>query len=259
MTNTQLPMVCALNANLGRLASVEGHMARTRRGIQSVEVGWRLLSALVGANRPLMLRDLAATADLRPAQAHAYLASFRRVGMVLQDSDSSQYELGPFALRLGIAEMNSIAVLRRARAALPGLAALVNSMVVLCVRGAQGPVVVEVQSGREALNLNIMPGTLMSADTTSAGLIFSAFGDETETPSLDEVRRNGFSTIAGLPVPGINSASAPIFDGRDLVASISLIDADFALPLNHDNPQLAELLRVARTISAAEPEKRHDD
>jgi hypothetical protein len=49
----------------------------TGRGVQSAEVGGRILVAMVQAGRPLMLRDLAGGADVTPAQAAAYLVSFR--------------------------------------------------------------------------------------------------------------------------------------------------------------------------------------
>ncbi len=48
------------------------------RGVQSIEVGGRLLQALVDADAPMMLKDIASRAKIAPAQAHAYLVSFRK-------------------------------------------------------------------------------------------------------------------------------------------------------------------------------------
>ena len=41
------------------------------RGVQSVEIGGRLLAILAEGGQPMMLRDLAQAAELTPGQAHA--------------------------------------------------------------------------------------------------------------------------------------------------------------------------------------------
>ena len=43
---------------------------KERAGIQSVEVGFTLLEVLAKADGPLMLRDLAASANMSAAKAH---------------------------------------------------------------------------------------------------------------------------------------------------------------------------------------------
>src|SRR3546814_16156998 len=73
-----------------------------RRSIQSIETGFPLLAALVDAGVALTLRDLAARAGMTSAKAHPYLVSFTRVGLVRQAATTGQYELGPFALKLGL-------------------------------------------------------------------------------------------------------------------------------------------------------------
>src|SRR3546814_11888713 len=73
-----------------------------RRSIQSVETGFPLLATLVDAGIPLNLRDLANRAGMTSAKAHPYLVRFIRVGMVQKDSNTGRYELGPFALQMGL-------------------------------------------------------------------------------------------------------------------------------------------------------------
>ena len=72
------------------------------RGVQSIEVGGRILAVMVKATQPMMLRDLAIQAKITPAQAHAYLVSFRKIGIVEQDVATGRYRLGGFALQLGL-------------------------------------------------------------------------------------------------------------------------------------------------------------
>ena len=73
-----------------------------RQGIQSIEVGARILQALARAPHPQMLRDLAAAAQMPAAKAHRYLVSFARMGLVEQQADTGLYDLGSFALELGL-------------------------------------------------------------------------------------------------------------------------------------------------------------
>jgi DNA-binding IclR family transcriptional regulator len=77
-----------------------------RAGIQSLEVGFALQQVLAEAHGPLMLRDLAAKADVSAAKAHRYLVSYQRLGLVVQDAGSTRYDLGPAALKLGLASLS---------------------------------------------------------------------------------------------------------------------------------------------------------
>ena len=76
---------------------------KPQAGIQSVEVGFALLNTLAHARAPMMLRDLAAAASMSAAKAHRYLVSYQRLALVVQDASSTRYDLGPAALKLGLA------------------------------------------------------------------------------------------------------------------------------------------------------------
>jgi hypothetical protein len=82
-----------------------GEGGELRSGIQSIEVGFRLLDVLTREPRAMMLRDLAQRAGMSPAKAHRYLVSFSRLGVVSQDPVSGRYELGGFALQMGLARL----------------------------------------------------------------------------------------------------------------------------------------------------------
>jgi hypothetical protein len=79
--------------------------AKQRQGIQSIEVGTRLLRALAANGRAMMLRDIARNAGMPAAKAHRYLVSFMRMGLVEQDANTGRYDLGEFALELGLASL----------------------------------------------------------------------------------------------------------------------------------------------------------
>jgi len=138
------------------------------RGIQSIEVGGRLLQALSEADAPLMLRDLAAQAGLAPAQAHAYLVSYRRANLVEQDA-SGMYRLGYLALRLGRARMLCVEPLATASQSAIQLSEKVGLMVALVVWGPKAPTAVQVQEGAHTLNVNVHEGTIFSVTGSASG------------------------------------------------------------------------------------------
>jgi hypothetical protein len=88
---------------------------KERAGIQSVEVGFALLDVLGQSAGPLMLRDLAAAAGMSAAKAHRYLVSFQRLALVVQDAGTTRYDLGPAALKLGLASLSRLDAVKLAR------------------------------------------------------------------------------------------------------------------------------------------------
>jgi DNA-binding IclR family transcriptional regulator len=109
-----------------------------RAGIQSVEVGFSLLDVLASAGDALMLRDLAARAGMSAAKAHRYLVSFQRLGLVVQDAGTTRYDLGPAALKLGLASLSRMDAVKLARARLGALMPQIGQTLALAVWGNQG-------------------------------------------------------------------------------------------------------------------------
>jgi DNA-binding IclR family transcriptional regulator len=81
--------------------------------IQSVDRAVRILRVLQGARR-LSLSDLAARLQLPPSTVHGLLKTLMAHGMVLQDRDSSRYQLGPAVLKLGNVYLDTLELRSRA-------------------------------------------------------------------------------------------------------------------------------------------------
>ncbi|MCQ4160297.1 IclR family transcriptional regulator [Roseomonas sp. GC11] len=249
------------------------------RGVQSVEVGGRLLEALVRIGQPAMLRDLAQAAALTPAQAHAYLLSFRKLGLVEQDEASGRYALGPFALEVGLARMRSSDPLRMASKAAAEFAAEMGLMVTLAVWGTHGPTIIQVQESNQAIHVNLRAGSVYTITGTATGQLFAAFlpmaqvrplleeelrgiggtnrkvGRATSAARLEHdiaaIRSLGYSTTEGVPVPGINAVSAPVFDHMEqMQLAVTAIGNAGMLDCGPDSPQTAAVLALARRLSA---------
>ncbi len=247
------------------------------RGVQSIEVGGRILEALVRAGRPLMLRELSAGSEVPPAQAHAYLVSFRKLGLVEQDHATGRYQLGPFALQLGLARMRAFNPLRFAGEAAARLSAELALMVTVTVWGSFGATSVQVHEAADQVHVNARAGGVYSLTGTATGRVFGAFVPPAAiAPRLEEelaeggsrqrirapvtrerfaleaelARRQGYAVAEGSPIPGINGLAAPVFDHTgQLQLVITVIGPTRALPTGPDSPQLAALLNLTRRLS----------
>ncbi|EIM28844.1 IclR family transcriptional regulator [Microvirga lotononidis] len=252
--------------------SIEG------RGVQSVEVGGRILAAMVKAGKPLMLRELATLADVAPAQAHAYLVSFRKLELVEQDAASGRYQLGPFALQLGIARLRSFDPLRLAAQAVVEFAEEVGLMVTIAVWGTHGATIVQVQEGSDQVHVNVRTGTVFSITGTATGKVFAAFmppkiieahlaeelrkgariqgvGASTSRKELEAevatARRLGYATTESKPVTGINGIAAPVFDySGQMQLAITLIGPTGVLDIGPKSADAKALLAFTRKLSA---------
>ena len=234
---------------------------KERAGIQSVEVGFALLAVLAQAKGPLMLRDLAAAAGMSAAKAHRYLVSFQRLALVTQDSRNNRYDLGPAALRLGLAALSRTDAVRLARERIGPLMAQIGHTLALAVWGNHGPTIVHWEESPEAITVNLRLGDVMPLLASATGRCFAAYvapdamapllkeelaraqkqgrADLPATPAalqdlLAEVRRHGAARVLGHLLPGVTGFCVPVFDadghialGLTALGSEAVVDADW--------------------------------
>jgi len=213
---------------------------KERAGIQSVEVGFALLQVLSQAPGPLMLRDLAAAAGMSAAKAHRYLVSFQRLQLVVQDAGSTRYDLGPAALKLGLASLSRLDAVKLARERIVGLMEQIgNHTLALAVWGNHGPTIVHWEESPQAVTVNLRLGDVMPLLSSATGRCFAAWlSKDAITPLLkeeiaraqrqgradvpatlaearallDEVRQRGAARVVDTLLPGIVGFCAPVFD-----------------------------------------------
>jgi len=248
------------------------------RGVQSIVVGGRLLEVMAAAGRPLMLRDIAAGAKITSAQAHAYLVSYRKLDLVEQVNGSGLYQLGPFALQLGLARMRSVDALHLASTAVVDLAAELGLMLTITVWGSFGPTIVQVQEAVDQVHVNLRAGAVYSLRSTATGRVFAAFLPEVVIKAhldvelqdrsvrrrignperaagfereVEQVRRLGYATANGSPVPGINAVSAPVFDHTgQMQLVVTLIGPARMVDIRRGSPQVERLLAFTAELSS---------
>src|SRR6267142_5852540 len=81
---------------------------KPRRGIQSVEIAFRILSVMQSSQQAMALKDIAPLADLTTSAANNYLVSLVRIGLAAADEKPGHYRLGPAALSLGVSAIQQI-------------------------------------------------------------------------------------------------------------------------------------------------------
>jgi DNA-binding IclR family transcriptional regulator len=262
----------------------DADFAPQRAGIQSVEVGFSLLEVLSNAGSALMLRDLAFQADMSAAKAHRYLVSFQRLGLVVQDAGTTRYDLGPAALKLGLASLSRIDAVKLARARLTPLMNEIGQTLALGVWGNQGPCMVHWEESPQAVTVNLRLGDVMPLLSSATGLCFAAFmgtrqsavntrlkgllkdelarvqkAGRQDVPTsmaqvaalLDEARGRGVARVVNTLLPGVGGFCAPVFDadghmvlGMVALGSMSTFDADW------DGHVATPLKAAARQLSS---------
>lgn len=217
-----------------------------RAGIQSVEVGFTLLSVLAKSPQAMMLRDLAHAADMSSAKAHRYLVSFQRLGLVSQDPLSNRYDLGPASLRIGLAGLSRSDPVRSARAAITDWSAQIGHTMALAVWGNQGPTMVHWHDGGAAAAAKLRLGDVMPLLSSATGRCFLSYmahrhpdhpacermlqrelaavahhpqSDIPKDPEavaalISETRQHGVARVVGSLIPGISGLCAPVFDSQ---------------------------------------------
>jgi DNA-binding IclR family transcriptional regulator len=261
---------------------------RGRRGIQSVEVGGRLLHALAHHGRAMALKDLAADAGMTAAKAHPYLVSFGHIGLVEQDRVSGRYALGPLALQLGLIGLQQADPVRIAAPLLPELAARSGHTVALVVWGGRGPTIVLREASPLAVHVDMRHGTVFSIAHTASGRLFAAYlpaavvrpvyeaerkaassprGRQDKPASIDgaaplptwrafeselaDVRRHGLGRSEGAVVAGVGALSAPVFDHRGaMVLALTAIGPSAAFDSRWTGRVASVLRDAALAVSA---------
>ena len=226
----------------------------------------------------MMLRDIAAQAGVAAAQAHAYLTSFRKMGLVEQEASAGRYRLGPFALELSMARLRGFDPLRMAGEAIETFASEIRFTVALSVWGTYGPTVIQMKEGVDQLYTETRAGTVYSVSGTATGRVFAAHlplplvkssinAENAEGPKsrrvgkpvplkfleveLARIRQRGFATIDPPPIRGVDALSAPVFDHVGQIQfAITVIGPGASMDTSDGSPIVEKLIGLTRRLSS---------
>jgi DNA-binding IclR family transcriptional regulator len=235
-----------------------------RRGIQSVEIGLRVIDALRQASGPQTLKELAQSSDVPPSNCHRYLVSFVRAGFVSQDPGTARYDLGPQLLQAGLAALSRLDVVAIGTDALTRLVDLSGHTGLLAIWADLGAVIVRWMPGRLAVRTTLSTGSMLPLLNSATGRIFLAYLPKRQTQRLvaletparnrdvealaASVRANGMAQVSGDHIPGLSAISAPVLDAHgEAAAAITLV----GLSSGFAPDTIAALRSTARDASSA--------
>jgi DNA-binding IclR family transcriptional regulator len=240
------------------------------RGIQSVEIGYRILVALQ-AGQPAPLKTIAERTKMTPSAVHNYLASLMRIGMV-EAVGRGQYQLGPSLAALGLTALrhtNSFEVVRAEAVVLSertelGIAILTwthggTSIVYFKEGKRRGPF--DLRNGPVSIihtgGGNVFVGYLEAAMTLPAFIEEAAVeglsarkAKELHTSIASSVREAGYAVTELSELPGYKSVSAPVWSSEDQVSyALTITGPTGAIDASAESEQIAELLATTRKVS----------
>jgi DNA-binding IclR family transcriptional regulator len=206
-------------------------------GIQSIEVGLRLLRPIIEAGGPLNLKALSEAAGYAPPKAHRYLVSLIRMKLVAQDAVTGRYGLGELAFELGLAAIGLLDREGMGRAAIRTIRAATHQTACMVAWANGGATVVSVEPGMGTIFLGVRTGSILSLLRSASGRVFLAYlpRDITKTvlkqelaenpmkPAsvtalIEQVQRERISRIRDSMMVGLSAVSAPVFDHEGRLA-----------------------------------------
>lgn len=240
-----------------------------RRGIQSVEIGLRVLAALAAEPQAATLSAVAKRADLSASQAHRYLASLIASGMARQDAASGRYDLGAQAIQIGLAALARTDVFAIADPAIAEFTRETGRSTLVAARGPLGPTIVRWHAGRTPVITSLAVGSVLPLLGSATGHAFLAFmgeeerigavaqakADDPRAPDVDvaavrdKVRRTMSASVDELLIPGLRATAVPILDIQRRAALVVTVMATPAFDRADDAAILAKLQATCRALT----------
>lgn len=246
-----------------------------KHGVQSLEVGASVLKAVVRGQRAMMLKDIAAAADMPASKAHRYLVSLIRAGLIEQDPMSARYSLGPFALDIGLVAIDRLDRVRMGLEVISDLRDIVNETTALAVWGDHGPVIVRWERPQRPITVNVVTGTSLPLLNSACGQVFAAWLPKSQTEAqiakelkfkpnlsglttraevdamLAKVRADGIAPVSKhYMFKGVEAVAAPVFNFKNqLSMSLVVVGVEGMFDMTESGQVVQELKKAADALS----------
>lgn len=256
--------------------------SKSPKGINSIEVGFRLLQPIIESDKPLPLSRAAKAANMSASKARLYLVSYIKTGLVAQTFNEGHYTLGPTALRMGFAAIRRLDLMDVAHRCAADLVDRTEVIVLLSVWGSEGPTVIAKLSGSSFTEIDFRVGAHLPLTWGATGRVFLAFTPaKISKPRLDRelralkqsrsplaisrdklqsilerVRREGVETVTplrlatGRALEGYAAVAAPVLNAQNKLALVmsALFPMDEGMSVEHARTLLLSAARTASSI-----------
>jgi len=210
------------------------------RGIGSVDTAMAILRVFADAADPLSLTEVSQRTGMASSKLHRYLASLVAQGMITQRERSGRYDLGPFAMELGIGALARNDFVNRTATALPDLVEATGLTAMLSVWGNGGATIIRWERGRGHVVTALGLGSVLPLMTSATGRVFLAFlptsltashvpaGEKRRAAAFKrEISEIGWAAVGGDLIPGLYAVAAPVLNWQgEAEAVVTLISTE---------------------------------
>src|ERR1700733_7224560 len=176
------------------------------KGIQSIEIGFRVIDALVRTRGTVSLKKIAELAGMSPSKTRMYLVSLIRTGIIAQEPQGGAYSLGPYAITLGVAALDQLDLFNRARQVLELISRSREATCLLCTWTGFDIIIIGRSEGHNPLPVDFRIGGTASLTRTATGRTFLTYlpQEQTRKPLVREMRKNrGVEEFRHTPGKGL--------------------------------------------------------
>lgn len=230
------------------------------RSVASIERAADVLFLFAQDDQPdLGVTEIAKALEISKAVVHRILTSLRERNLVVVDSESRRYTLGPAVLQLAAAYRDRLDVRNLAMETMQQLSAATNETATLSVRNGTTRLYVDQVTPAREVRMTVKLGQPFPLHAGASGKAFLAFvaaaereaylserpleavTDNTITDrdvlerELDEIRERGYAVSLGERQVDAASVAAPVFDADGVTAVISVCG-----PLERLRPTVVE-------------------
>jgi DNA-binding IclR family transcriptional regulator len=250
----------------------------TPRGIQSIEIGMQVLNALAASTGPLHLRDVAKASKTSASKAYRYLVSLSEAGLVRQDPDTAQYDLGPFCCDIGLSVLKRIDGIEVVTDALAAVVNEIHRDVHATVWTDSGPMVIRWLEGSPGVAIKVRSGAVLPVLTTATGRVWATYLpsqttkpmidseltslEHTESSSredllqryrdrIDAVRQFGLARSQGERRTGIDALCGPIHGAQGIAFAVTVMGSHRDFDLSYQGKPAQALKDILNTASTA--------
>lgn len=249
---------------------------KVQGGVQSLEVGLKVLDALMTQGMPMMLKQLAETLAMHPAKVHRYVVSLVRMDYAKQLPDG-RYALGDQAWRLGLSCIQRTDTIQAAQPMIHELHRQIDCGLQISKWTSQGPLIVQWIEPNQAVSVITRVGSIMPMLNSATGRAYAAFMTEAAVKPLLEqewqqkkqqgqavypanwseflqmkrqIIESGMATVSGDMLIGVNAICVPIFNiHHEIEFCIAALGAESQLPMNVENEKVSALKATAKALT----------